>query len=228
MAQTVNDKIPLKDYLGRFLGRKSAESLLVRIKRKSLVILSHLLNKDAVLRFYVPIICLILIFLFAVSRGLELSEDYGRLQTEAKEKNFLIAATLTTQLNQVMDELDDADFRLRLATLLGESLPSNELKEGKYIFVTEESGEIIGSIPYSPRFEGRKLEDLISSSQPLYIFGARAGTIPVEFESGTSAIGTVHHLKDRLSMVAVIQTNSSLYGGWYRETNYQFSTLYGF
>ena len=217
MVQTVNEKIPLKDHLTRLLGKKSTGSYIDRLKRKSLVILSHLLNKDAVLRFYVPIICLILIFFFAVSRGLELSRDYSRIQIEAKEKNFLIAATLTTQLNPVMNELDDADFRLRLATLLGESLPTSELKDGKYIFVTEESGEIIGTIPYSPRYEGRKLDGLISSGQPLYIFGARAGTLPVEFESGVSAIATVHHLKDRLSMVAVIQTNSSLFGGWYRE-----------
>ena len=217
MKQAVNDKIPLKGQLGRLLGKRSPRSFANRFKKRFWVVLSHLLNKDAVLRFYVPIICLILIFLFAVSRGLELSRDYSRIQTEAKEKNYLIAATLTTRLNQVFSEFDNADFRSKLASLLGETLPPSELKDGKFIFVTDETGEIIGTIPFSPRYEGRKLETLITSAQPLYIFGARAGTLPVEFESGLKAFATVHHLEDRLSMVAIIQTNNSLYGGWYRE-----------
>ena len=217
MAHTVNDNVQLKDYLRRFLGKIKLRSLIDRIKEKFSVLVAHLLNKDAVLRFYVPIISLVLIFMFAVSRGLEFSGDYSRIQEEAKEKNYLIAATLTTQLNQIKEELDETEFRLTLASLLDESLPISELDEGKYIFVTDDTGMIYGSIPFSPRYEGRKLQDLIASGQPLYIFGERAGTLPIEFESGIEAIGTVHHLEDRLSMVAVIQTNSSLYGGWYRE-----------
>ena len=217
MAHTVNDNVTLKDHLRRLLGKTIPKRLVSQIKEKSSLLLAHLLNKDAVLRFYVPIICLILIFMFAVSRGLELSGDYSRIQDEAKEKNYLIAATLTTHLNQVKEELDETEFRSKLASLLGDSLPASELEEGKYIFVTDETGEIFGSIPFSPQYEGRKLQDLIASGQPLYIFGERAGTLPIEFESGIEAIGTVHHLEDRLSMVAVIQTNSSLFGDWYRE-----------
>ena len=123
MVHTVNNNVQLRDYLRRFLGRIKLRSLVDRIKNKLSVLLAHLLNKDVVLRLYVPIICLVLIFLFAVSRGLELSDDYSRIHEEAKENSYLIAANLTTQLNQIKEELDETEFRLRLASLLDESLP---------------------------------------------------------------------------------------------------------
>ena len=97
------------------------------------------------------------------------------------------------------------------------ALPDTKLADKYQIFLTDETGMIIASIPRGVKDMRKTLIDLLGRSQGLSALGASAGVLEIDLGEDERAIAAVHHLGDGRGSVMVLRKNDELYGQWRRD-----------
>lgn len=179
----------------------------------------RLLRSESILRRLVPVLCLVFIGALATYRAVELFQAHQAVERHARDEISLVATVVAGQLSAQETELPERGYRSALQRVLAESLPAGATRNGRTILVSDSNGRIVASAPLRPAIEGLPIIDLFGVSQPLTVFGARAGVMAVDvdlFGTGEpdAAFATVHHLNGRLGMVAVLQPQTDVFADW--------------
>ncbi len=179
----------------------------------------RLLRSEPLMRRLIPALCLIFIASLAIYRTLELSYDHQATAQQARDEIALTATIVTTHLATEENNLPELGFRSALQRILADSLPAGATSHGRTILVAGADGRIAASAPLQPTLEGTPVADLLGASQPLTVFGARAGVMSVKanlFGDGATEdiFATVHHLDGRLGMIAVYQPEADIFAEW--------------
>ncbi len=193
----------------------SATRLQLRPLLASLV--NGLARSDGLMRRAIPSLAIIFIVILALFRANELAEDFSRTQETARNTLSLMATVVASSLNASEETLPEAGYRTILKRLLADSLPAGATVKGRIFLVTDASGSVVASAPAQPDLESRPITDVLSPSQPLTIFGARAGVLSVPANVGNGeeqVLATVHHLDGQLGMIAVLQPERTVYAEW--------------
>jgi two-component system cell cycle sensor histidine kinase PleC len=178
-----------------------------------------LLRSDSLMRRVIPGLAIVFIVILALFRAGEIAGDYSQTQQAAQSTLSLMATVVAGSLAAEEGALSDAGYRTTLKKLLADSLPAGATSQGRIYLVTDQSGAIVASAPVQPSLEGRPISDLLGPSQPLMVFGARAGVMPVATNLGggrgeEQVLATVHHLDGRLGMIAVLQPENAIFAQW--------------
>ncbi|CTQ56247.1 Non-motile and phage-resistance protein [Roseibium album] len=178
-----------------------------------------LARSDNVMRRAIPGLAILFIIVLALFRAGELADDFSETEMAAQTTLSLMASVVAGNLNASEGILPEAGYRTTLKRILADSLPAGATSRNRVFLVTDQSGTIVASAPIQPNIESRPITDLIGPSQPLTVFGARAGVLSVPANLGASdgseqVLATVHHLDGRLGMVAVLQPESAIYANW--------------
>lgn len=192
-------RLPLRTFLGAL-----AESLA---------------RSDSLMRRLIPGLAIIFIVILALFRTGDLVSDYTRTQENAQVTLSLMATVVAGGLMSSENDLPETGYRTTLKRILADSLPTGATSKGRIYLVADQSGTIVASAPLQPSLESRPISDLLGPSQPLMVFGARAGVMPVATNLGTGrgqeqVLATVHHLDGRLGMVAVLQPENEIFNQW--------------
>ncbi|MCX2723425.1 ATP-binding protein [Roseibium salinum] len=184
--------------------------------------LNSLARSDGLLRRVIPGLAIVFIVILALFRGGELAGRYSEAQTSAQSTLSLLATVVAGNLNAEQDTLPEAGYRTTLKRLLADSLPAGATSKGRIFLITDPSGTIVASAPAHPDMESRPITDILSPSQPLTVFGSRAGVLSVPAGLGRpdgdeQVFATVHHLDGRLGMVAVLQPETAIYADWRKD-----------
>jgi two-component system cell cycle sensor histidine kinase PleC len=179
----------------------------------------RLLRFEPLMRRLIPTLCLIFVASLAIYRTLELSYDHHAIRQQARDEIALTATVISSHLADEENALPDKGYRSALQRVLADSLPTGATKNGRTILVADPDGNIVASAPLQPLLEGRPIGDLFGASQPLTVFGARAGVLSVkavlnDSEPAEDALATVHHLDGRLGMIAVLQPEANIFAEW--------------
>ncbi|MTI43731.1 two-component system cell cycle sensor histidine kinase PleC [Roseibium hamelinense] len=180
----------------------------------------HLLRSEPLMRRIIPALCLIFVASLAVFRTIDLSYEHDARDRQVRSEIELSSALIAAQLVLETQDLPEQGFRSGLQRALADSLPSGMTRFGRIVLVSDADGMVIASAPMQPGLENRPLDDLFGASQPLAVFGARAGVMLIETElspgDGTiNAYAAARHLQnDRLGMVAVLQPESEAFASW--------------
>ncbi|PVB60783.1 PAS domain-containing sensor histidine kinase [Labrenzia sp. 011] len=182
-------------------------------------LLDGLSRTDGVMRRAIPGLAIIFIIILAMFRAGELVNSYSETRQSAQSTLSLMATVVANTLGDSEIALPDAGYRTTLKRLLADSLPAGATSKGRIFLVTDEAGTVIASAPPQPELESRPVTDILSPSQPLTVFGARAGVLSVPADIGGSdgdeqVLATVHHLDGRLGMIAVLQPENDIYTRW--------------
>ncbi len=178
-----------------------------------------LARSDSLMRRLIPGLAIIFIVILALFRTGDLVSDYTRTQENAQVTLSLMATVVASGLMSSENELPETGYRTTLKRILADSLPTGATSKGRIYLVADQSGTIVASAPLQPSLESRPISDLLGPSQPLMVFGARAGVMPVATNLGTGrgqeqVLATVHHLDGRLGMVAVLQPENEIFSQW--------------
>jgi two-component system, cell cycle sensor histidine kinase PleC len=178
-----------------------------------------LARSDNFMRRAIPGLAILFIIVLALFRAGELADDFSETEMAAQTTLSLMASVVAGNLNASEGILPEAGYRTTLKRILADSLPAGATSRNRVFLVTDQSGTIVASAPIQPDIESRPITDLIGPSQPLTVFGARAGVLSVPANLGASdgseqVLATVHHLDGRLGMVAVLQPESAIYANW--------------
>ncbi|WP_428688527.1 ATP-binding protein [Roseibium sp.] len=180
-------------------------------------LVNGLARSDGLMRRAIPSLAIIFIVILALFRANELAEDFSRTQETARNTLSLMATVVASSLNASEETLPEAGYRTILKRLLADSLPAGATVKGRIFLVTDASGSVVASAPAQPDLESRPITDVLSPSQPLTIFGARAGVLSVPANVGNGeeqVLATVHHLDGQLGMIAVLQPERTVYAEW--------------
>ncbi|QFT70246.1 Non-motile and phage-resistance protein [Labrenzia sp. THAF35] len=178
-----------------------------------------LARSDSLMRRLIPGLAIIFIVILALFRTGDLVSDYTRTQENAQVTLSLMATVVASGLMLSENDLPETGYRTTLKRILADSLPTGATSKGRIYLVADQSGTIVASAPLQPSLESRPISDLLGPSQPLMVFGARAGVMPVATNLGTGrgqeqVLATVHHLDGRLGMVAVLQPENEIFSQW--------------
>jgi len=181
--------------------------------------LNGLARTDGLMRRAIPGLAIIFIAILALFRAGELASRYTETQTSAENTLSLMATVVANSLSAPENTLPEAGYRTTLKRLLADSLPAGATSKGRIFLVTDQSGTIVATAPAQPDLESRPITDILSPSQPLTVFGARAGVLPVPAHLGgidgeEQVLATVHHLDGRLGMIAALQPENHIYAEW--------------
>lgn len=196
-----------------------AEALTGHIKLLAQPAYHRLITTEPFLRKLIPALCIVFIVCMATFRGLELTYDYDQIAQKAEDDLTLIATALTVQMDSYEGTLPEVGYHTALQNALAESLPPRATSHGRQIMLTDQSGKIVATAPIRPEVEGLNLTSLLGASQPMTFFGKRAGVLTLHEGQDDAALATVHHLKGRLGMVAVVQPEHAVFAGWRAEVS---------
>lgn len=195
----------------------SSQSLTLRSLLGSLH--NNLARSDNLMRRAIPGLAILFIIVLALFRAGELAEEFSETEKSAQTTLSLMATVVAGNLNASEATLPEAGYRTTLKRMLADSLPAGATSKKRIFLVADQSGTVVASAPIQPGLESRPISDLIGPSQPLTVFGARAGVLSVPADLGASdgaeqVLATVHHLDGRLGMIAVLQPESAIYANW--------------
>ncbi len=172
-----------------------------------------LLAAEPLLRRLIPILIVIFLLIVGAARFVELYQHKAEREYDARETMGLIAAVLSSALDKAHPGETAADTDAIRATLSA-TLPSSATNNGRMIYVTDHDGLVVATAPRNSEFEGLPLVRILGETQPLTIFGVRAGVLEISLADGTPALATVHHLEGGAGDVAVIAPLASVYSSW--------------
>lgn len=206
--------------LARLRGLKGSEkSLTGHLRLLAQPTYQRLLRSEPLMRRLIPALCLVFVASLAIYRTLELSYDHQEAGRQARDEIALTATVVSNYLSDEESNLPELGYRSALQRVLADSLPAGATSHGRTILVADTDGRVVASAPLRPRLEGLPISDLFGASQPLTVFGARAGVMAVDAElekPGVSidTLATVHHLDGRLGLIAVLQPEYDIYAEW--------------
>ena len=206
----------LSALVGRSAGRGAARPIALSGHARLLAAPAYarLVENEAVFRRAIPILTVIFILVIAAYRSAALVGAYEETEVTARDTLSLIATTVAADLGAAPDLTTGAAEALQSA--LDQTLPPRAVADGRQILFADDAGTILASAPVRPDLEGRTLNALLGESQPLTIFGARAGVLELTLTDGTDAIATVRHLSDARGMIALVQPTEAVFASWRR------------
>ncbi len=172
-----------------------------------------LLSAEPLLRRLIPILIVIFLLIVGAARFVELYQHKAEREYDARETMGLIAAVLSSALDKAHPGEASADTDAIRATLSA-TLPPSATGNGRRIYVTDHDGLIVATAPRDVDAESVPLVRVLGESQPLTIFGVRAGVLEIALADGTPALATVHHLEGGAGDVAVVAPLASVYDSW--------------
>ncbi len=202
--------------IGRGAGRGAARPIALSGHARLLAAPAYarLVENEAVFRRAIPILTVIFILVIAAYRSAALVGAYEETEVTARDTLSLIATTVAADLGAAPDLTTGAAEVLQ--TALDQTLPPRAVADGRQILFADDAGIVLASAPVRPDLEGRTLNALLGESQPLTIFGARAGVLELTLTDGTDAIATVRHLPDARGMIALVQPTEAVFANWRR------------
>lgn len=200
-------------------AEKSSGETRPQLKSALTALRNAIVTSDTIIRRIIPGLAIIFIIVLALFRAGELVTSHSETEKSAQTTLSLMASIVATRLNAIEDTLPANGFRTTLKRALADSLPAGATGKSRVFLIADKRGMIAATAPAHPALEGKPITTLLSPSQPLTVFGARAGvlTIPVNLGSDSESadfLATVHHLDGTLGMIAVLQPESAVFASW--------------
>jgi two-component system cell cycle sensor histidine kinase PleC len=173
-----------------------------------------LLAAEPILRRLIPFLITIFLAIVAAVQLLELYQVRLQREAQATETIGLMASLVGNELEDAEPGLDITASPASLRNALADALPTAATADGRRILVSDPEQVILATVPAGLGLENTTLGFQIGQSQPLLIFGERAGVMKIMLPDGNQALAALHHLGGQLGSVAVVQPLDLVYAEW--------------
>ncbi|MDP3898794.1 MAG: ATP-binding protein [Mesorhizobium sp.] len=173
----------------------------------------RLLAAEPLLRRSIPALIVIFLLVVAATRLLSLLALRDDVERDAKAMLAIAASHLTSALeSKGAAALDSGDRGLGIVDTTAQL---GGLARHHVIVLTDGSFRIKTASPRDIGWEGRSLEDVIDAGQPLFLFGERAGVMPVTID-GKEWYAALDIASDRKLAAAVLVPAEAVFAEWRR------------
>ena len=170
----------------------------------------RLADLEPLLRRVIPLLVAGFVVTLAVGAALQARDARQRAVTDAIGEIELVAAMVTSQLNETIA----ATPGISAADLLARNLPARTLTNGRSILVSDGAGLVVGTLPAMPGRQERLTDDL-GATQALTTFADKAGVMQITLADGREALATVRSLRAPFGQVAVVDPLAGLLADWW-------------
>ncbi|TCR64895.1 ATP-binding protein [Bosea sp. BK604] len=158
-------------------------------------------------RKVIPALVIVFLAIFSAGAMIQSSAMRDDALTDAAGDLDLVAALIARELDNAAR--NDAAPDGVLAALSSRHLAAH----GRIVHVSDASGHVIASEPVIGQTQ-RSLVDFLGQTQPLTVFGDRAGVLKINLPGGPEVFATVRNLAAPLGQVAVMQPVSRALSLW--------------
>lgn len=182
-----------------------------------------LLSLEPVLRRIVPVLIIAFLVILAGARMLSLLNQRDEIEADARQELALTAAHAAAQLRKQIEAMPAAftgEDHTAVQNLLVDLRSQGLIDAGLELAVIDQSAKIIAAL--SPRqLLGIQAETLLTEAQPLFLFGARAGVLPVKYRdqaafAAAEQIEPQNAGQSRTNTYSVLtfNTGKAIFAGW--------------
>ncbi|MCX7303285.1 MAG: ATP-binding protein [Hyphomicrobiales bacterium] len=173
----------------------------------------RLLAAEPVLKRSIPILILIFLIVVASVRVLSLMAIRDDVDRDAKSMLGLAAGELANALTIAKNNRDDIEVEGQ--RLIQKTMQAGSLAGRHVLFVTDGSFKVIATSSGAPATRGENLENLVVGGQPLFMFGDRAGIMPVAMD-GRTWLASVDLAEDRSVAAVAMIPYDTVFAEWRR------------
>jgi two-component system cell cycle sensor histidine kinase PleC len=187
----------------------------------------RLLTAEPLFKRSIPVLIIIFVAVLATSRAIYLFNNFNETDANARTNISLLASALSqsiaAQWQQRENSTKSTSAPDALSAVLAGRLPAGALNDGRQILVADGAGIVRATAPARGRLEDKPLTGFIGSSQPLSVFGQRAGVLEITLVDGRQALAAVHHLPAGGGSVAIVQAMDAVFASWRSELSFNVS-----
>jgi two-component system cell cycle sensor histidine kinase PleC len=165
-----------------------------------------LLAAEPLLRRLIPTLIVIFLLVVAALRFLSLMNWHDETERNAKAMLALTAGQLA---------LTGADAAENGQELLDDLGRRSALGTDTVLVLTDAKFKVLAVSPRSTRWEGQALDDIALGGQPLFLFGERAGVMPVDV-GGQDWYAAVSLMKSGKGAAAALISQDAVFAEWRR------------
>ncbi|HTV68902.1 MAG TPA: ATP-binding protein [Rhizobiaceae bacterium] len=174
----------------------------------------RLLAAEPLLRRSIPTLILIFLLVIAGARFMSLMALREEVERGARTVLGLAAAELASSMKLNTAE---GDLGSRPQDLL-ERIGSQAALNRRYVLaITDPDFDVVAVTPESMPWAGQSLQDMMTGGQPLFLFGERAGVMPVTIGGG-QWLAAVSLTEDGSAAVA-LAPNNAIFADWRRSVS---------
>jgi two-component system cell cycle sensor histidine kinase PleC len=173
-----------------------------------------LLAAEPYLRRSIPPLIIVFLFALAVARSMSLLDWRDDTERTARATLSMAASHVASVIDNRMNgnqKLSAGD----LQNIISEMRASELVPSAMWFAVTNDEASIVASSDSSDHWRNRNLESLVTEGQPLFLFGDRAGAMPVKVE-GTPALAAFARSGNGAYSVFVMHPTGAVFAEWRR------------
>ncbi len=172
----------------------------------------RLLALEPILRRIIPGLTLFFLLVVAAARIMSLTAARDNIEANSALTLNLAAAQLASALSNKTSSANPvdqimADAALQFADSLGTTRRESTL------MVTDPALKVIAVRGRNTALLGKNLDTVIGDAPPLFLFGARAGTMSVTV-NGAAHLAALHFIEGGRGAVAAIQSDDAIFAEW--------------
>ncbi|MGH6763112.1 MAG: PAS domain-containing sensor histidine kinase [Phyllobacterium sp.] len=175
---------------------------------------SKLLAVEPYLRLAVPPLIIIFLVALAAARSLSLLD----WRDEVEQRARMQLSVTSSHLSALIDSAAKNDKSLTsddLQPLIGELKSTGVVARSTWIAITDDAFRIVTSTGANNYQAGDILDRSVTDGQPLFLFGDRAGVLPVKVK-GTAALAALDRTSNGQYAVFAMQPTQAIFAEWRR------------
>ena len=173
----------------------------------------RLLAAEPLLKRSIPTLIVIFLVVVAAVRSLSLLNWHDDIERNAKAMLALSAGELVNAMMLMPEE--SAGGAAASRDVLERTIDHGGMGGRFALVVTDGNFKVIAASPSAEPWQGKSLDDLISSGQPLFMFGERAGVMNVSID-GQGYYAAIDITDQRTGAAAALISESDVFSDWRR------------
>lgn len=180
-------------------------------------------TSERVLRNAIPILIALLLIIVAAARITTLMDEEVRINETTKTEMAYIGEIIASRLS------NDTSLEAAINTqplshvLLENAIPKAAIQNGRRIFLFNDKGKVVTSLPFSKSMQGLHLARLTGRDLLIASFGAKAGTRQITLDGKEMALALYRTItgadRKQIGSILITQTESALFAPWYQRVN---------
>jgi len=171
-----------------------------------------LLAIEPYLRRAIPLLIVVFLIVLAVIRSMSLLAWRDDTERTARATLAMAAAHLSSIIDNRMSTGQKVG-RAELLNIIAEIRSNDLIPAGMWFAIADADARIIAASEGGDHWRDRLLDSFVSEGQPLFLFGERAGTMPVKVD-GTPAFAAFSRTGNAAHSVFVMRPMEDIYAEW--------------
>jgi two-component system, cell cycle sensor histidine kinase PleC len=176
-----------------------------------------LVAAEPYLRRAIPTLTIVFLLVIAAARFVTLMSAREELIQQAANNTGLVAALIESEVSRSQAPGVSYDAKV-LAGIMQRHSTALPVNDGVSILLLDASSKVIATTGTLQLLPGAQFDDLTERAQPLFLFGERAGILPIKV-SGRDHLAALRFMSDKNASIIVLQDLDVVLANWKRSAS---------